>query len=520
MSSKIKKSRWFPALLIGMMVSLFFFPILRAGAFVGWHGSTELESTLPVAANNTTGPSIALEEKDLRVVYGKYVEMEATLLGIPEGEPVEWAIAENSVPVGLELEGSSSSSVLIFGTPLFTGEWCFVLSAKLASATKLFREVCFLGDEHETLVYPKFQTDRLLPVAKVGQHYNEVVQLDSQSSSEIRGEFYDGTLPDGFEFTPDDANFAFQFWGKASAPSDSIFVLKAVNPEGAESYRQYRLQVIDEQPGPGPGPEPLCPPGYYYDTNLGYCVPIEQVICGPGTYYDAFEKKCMPYAPPPPQVICPPGSYYDHFLHACVAIETPRCPWGTHWSSCYNRCVPDFHYCPPGYRWSYATQSCERVCSHDCPAGMHYSPHHGKCVPHHSCPPGYFFDHLTQSCVHHPNKCGFGLHWDPILKRCVGNHPHCPAGTHYDHSLGKCVGQPHHPPCPHGTHYSPVTKQCVPNVQPMPHPMPQPMPVPQPMPQPMPVPHPMPQPMPVPQPMPQPMPVPQPMPQPMPVPQP
>jgi hypothetical protein len=97
--------------------------------------------TAKAAPTNTSSAEetkyeIILDEAELIVTHGQYSELEVFLKTKDKqevDEAVTWGLAYGQLPKGLSLEDSTSSRVLIFGTPQFSNRWCFVLSATTES---------------------------------------------------------------------------------------------------------------------------------------------------------------------------------------------------------------------------------------------------------------------------------------------------------------------------------------------------------------------------------------------------
>src|SRR5690606_21993431 len=86
---------------------------------------------------------------------------------------------------------------------------------------------------------------------------------------------------------------------------------------------------------------PTCPAGYYFDSELGYCVPANQETqpCPVGSYYEPETNSCVPYPAPPSEIACAPGYYFDPFLATCVYAEAERCPLNYSYDVYEGRCV-------------------------------------------------------------------------------------------------------------------------------------------------------------------------------------
>jgi hypothetical protein len=133
--------------------------------------------------------------------YGVYGETEIELLGLASTADVSWYVSEDTLPPGLELEDSITESVLLFGTPEFQGQWCFVISAD-TSDIQVDNEICVVAEDNEELLYPRFETDRYLDDGVVGQRYSQKIKLVKQyddfgQAIRLTGSFENGLIPMG-----------------------------------------------------------------------------------------------------------------------------------------------------------------------------------------------------------------------------------------------------------------------------------------------------------------------------------
>jgi hypothetical protein len=351
-----------------------------------------------------------------------------------------------------------------------SGEWCFVLSARLPSTQVVSKQICFAADDNADLNYPRFTTDRFLPAAAPGEPYQQAIGVDAQSANGFNGGLVVGNLPSEISVFADPAASQFEIQGTFPAAGDFNFVLQAQNESGT-NYRQF--EVLVETPQPGNGSAEQCPAGYYFDPNLGYCVQNASVSCPDGTYYDPTDNACIQYPAPPPTVVCGPGYHFDPYISQCVRDGVPRCPLNYHWDSYYERCVRDPYSCPMGYRYDWSIHECVRAYVNECPPGTHFDPYLNRCEANFvHCPPGFFWDPRLNQCVHPVQSCPPGEFWDPAIHGCRPQQIHCGPGYVYDPAAHQCVYQPPVNHCPPGTHYSPEAHSCVPDVHPTPHPTP------------------------------------------------
>ena len=467
---------------------------------------------------------IDVDEEALRVPYGIWVETELQLKNAPSAA-VEWSVLDASLPEGLSLEDTRSSSVLIWGTPRFTGLWCFSLGAKQNNAIVAERRICFAGEDgegSEEVPHPRFVTDRYLPVAQVSERYTATIDVELEADSfTYSGSHFDGLLPEGLSVESRESDSQFVIWGRPTVLGSNEFVLRIEDDLGRETYRQFQINVDERDT------VPACAPGYYFDETLGRCVQERLQRCPDGSYFDPHSDSCVRYPLPPPSVYCPPGMHFDPFLGQCNYNFAPRCPINYRWDRYYDRCVRQSYSCPIGTYFSWSELRCVRLWRQECPRGSIWDSYYNRCVRYElNCRPGYFWDPRSESCRIADRGCRAGEYFDPDSNRCRPRRPHCGPGTRYDERTNRCVStRPPRPTCGRGTHFDPRRNQCVPNSNPRPQP-PAPMPPMNPRPMPMdppppamPMPPPMrpqPAPMPMPPPMnPQPAPMPTPMPPPM-----
>lgn len=362
--------------------SLVIFVALSCGG-----GSTDINKAA-IAASAPAGSAIATDEEAFRFRYGVYGEAEIELVGAAETDSVIWEVVEASVPPGLELEATTYKKILLFGEPLFTGQWCFALSAKTATGLQSTTELCPFSDDNAALTYPRFTTDRLLPSGNVNRFYQTRISVDKTSTASYTSEHYDGLIPNTFDLVQDDANYEFILKGRPTAEETVLFALSLEDASGVKSYRQFQLVIDAESPSVIP---PDCPAGYYYDNALGYCVQESTTTCPPGTYWDPSAGACVQYPAPPPQVVCPPNTYFDPYSGYCIRSGVPRCPVNYRWDSYYNRCVRKASTCPPGYRYDWITRQCEYIGAGSCPRGEHYDYRLNRCVRNGNSCPAYHY---------------------------------------------------------------------------------------------------------------------------------
>lgn len=146
-----------------------------------------------------------------------------------------------------------------------------------------------------------------------------------------------------------------------------------------------------------------CLPGYWFDTELGCCVPLENP-CEGDTYFETLINDCLPKNPGG----CPQCMYYDTYL-GCLPI--PECTPGEKDDSnkitqliqldCLEDDIgPNGECTPPpegqcGEDYVYAPDTTENLCV------PFYGPGSG-------CPEGYALDPRTYCCVPLENPCPDG----------------------------------------------------------------------------------------------------------------
>ncbi|MEZ4750896.1 MAG: hypothetical protein R3B54_09825 [Bdellovibrionota bacterium] len=69
--------------------------------------------------------SLELNEESLVSRYGEYFQTEIYLAGNQSGGSVYWEVSKQALPAGLEIEDTDGESLVLFGTPVFTGKLVF-----------------------------------------------------------------------------------------------------------------------------------------------------------------------------------------------------------------------------------------------------------------------------------------------------------------------------------------------------------------------------------------------------------
>ena len=527
----MKKKKFLYLLIVFLSLGCIYSAPSHADEFASFEPTSDLKNSLAINVN----------ENELQIQYGVYSEIELSLYdndGVISSN-VSWSIdAESFVPQGMELEDTVADKALIFGTPQFTESWCFVIRASIAEKNvTTSRELCIVAEDDENITHPRFKSDRYMSDAVINRNYTDHILVDTDIPSfTFRGSVIASGLPENLSILVSEQFKTFSIVGKPRLEElgTYMFILSLGDElTGNEIFKQFQISVVK----PEETETVNCPGGYYYDTNLGYCVQNSSSRCPDGTYYEPSVNQCVQYPSPPPTIICRPGYHFDHFLGQCVLNSHPRCPLNYKWDAFENRCVRMPHTCSFGEYYSWDRQECLPIWSTTCSYGYHYDYYLQRCVANYrSCAYGYYWDYSRGICVRNQRLCGYDEHWDPVFDRCVRNYQHCSPGYEWDRYLERCVRQNRERLCAPGWHWSYEYDRCVedrrpaprprpepnphPQPRPMPAPMPQPEPMPWPMPDPQPQPRPMPAPMPQPEPMPWPMPDPQPQPRPMPAPQP
>ncbi|MCB0413862.1 MAG: hypothetical protein KDD50_05985 [Bdellovibrionales bacterium] len=461
---------------------------------------------------------ITIDNQELDLSFGQYAETEAILEG-DYREPITWNYDSAQIPQGLNIEDSSSESLLIYGTPQFTGRWCFILTAQDAFQNTASEQVCYHSKDDESAYYPKYKTTEPIFVASENEYFHESIGIDREEL--IEGGIVSGETPPGITYEFNRRTEEIEISGTPWSAGTYEFIAK-IGYRGDESgysdnYRQFRIIVSPEDVSDDD--RTTCPSDYYYDHEKGYCVPYGQNCIG-DTYYDSELNRCLPYPAPPRGTYCGPNQYYDQFLNRCVVRGYPRCPINSRWDNYYDRCLPTGYYCGIGERYSYVLRMCVPVWrDRSCRIGTHYDYARDRCVPNRTrCGRDEFWN--GRRCERNTPACGVGRYWDPRRQRCVwrdDNQRLCRDGSVWNPREQRCVRRDRPRQCGIGSHWDPRRQRCVPDVRPRPMPEPpRPMPRPEP-PRPMPRPEP-PRPMPMPEP-PRPMPRPEP-PRPMPMPEP
>jgi len=350
-------------------------------------------------------------ETELAVQYGVYSEA-AIALADAGDRRVEWSVLGSNVPPGMQVYDTQTANLILYGTPTFTGTWCTIFVARAAAvdgATELQgqEEICFNAKDNDGMDYAKFtKSARYLDAKRPNTSFSEVLAINSARG--VQGELYENSFPD-HSTTVSFSGSQFTVRGKIKNTGSYSFGLKATNQQGVESYHQYVLLVENEQENP------TCPAGYYYDTNLGYCVSSSQGSnCPTGTYFESSSNTCVQYPLPPPTIRCSAGYYFDPFLSRCVPAYAERCPLNYSYDVYEGRCVREPYTCGFNERYDYYIKDCVRVYRQVCAYNEHYDYYRDRCVrDYDSCYPGFYYSYTYNRCVAVHYSCGYGEVYDP-----------------------------------------------------------------------------------------------------------
>ncbi|MCB0365159.1 MAG: hypothetical protein KDD68_07210, partial [Bdellovibrionales bacterium] len=421
------------------------------------------------------GGQLLYDEQELVGRIGDYQELEIALDDAP-ARPVHWEVLYNTLPAGLSLAEIDSNRSLIYGTPEFTGTWCFVLGARLDDKLMATSNICMHAEDNDRLEYPRFKTSRLLPAAKVGKDYEEDIDVELSSSwGSWDAELFESELPPGMDWRKRWSKNAIKIKDEPRDAGLFHFAFQVTDSDGRKNTRQFELNILEEDED-----RYSCPPGYYYDDVVGYCVQIRLDTCPDGSYYNPDENACIQYPAPPPTIRCQPGYYYDHYIDRCVRSGVPRCPINYRWDSYYGRCTRLPYTCSVGERYDWDLGMCVRRHHHRvCPIDSYWDSYYGRCVSRsRTCPIGSHWDSYRGVCVREVRNCYPGEMWDPARNRCVDRVRYCGPGRVWDSVLGRCV-RPGGPirRCEGDRRWDPVLGRCVIYRRPVPNPRPVPPPV-------------------------------------------
>ena len=396
---------------------------------------------------------INYNQDDLSVKYGEYSEIE---FSVTSNEDLEFSIISEMTPVGMELVEIEGNATILAGTPEFTEKFCFVLSAK--SKTSDFAtsdRVCLFAEENENIEYPKFLTSMYISKFNKDKYASTRISLTQGSNAEVN--FVLGELAQGLDVESQNNSLVIKGTSETSGVFEFLVVAEDTN-RGVYTYKQYQLTVDESQNN-----EYQCDTGYYYDDDLGYCVPNSGKVCPTGEFYDSQSNSCVRYSTPS-HITCAPGSYYDHFLYRCVQNNYNRCPYNYEFDGYRNRCVRLPNTCSIGYRYNWNTRSCVYVGYRICRAGSFYSSFYNRCITsYRACRIGNFWN--GSNCIRRNYRCNSRNYWDPSSSLCRrrSNIRSCYAGFYFNHGQRSCVRRIRfaNRSCRAGSRYSSSVGRCV-----------------------------------------------------------
>ncbi len=418
---------------------------------------------------------IEFDETNVDFTYGVYRELEIHLNGGTIDKDIVWQNIEGDLPPGLVLENSNTTTIRLFGAGEFEDRWCFVLSTSNTNNTLVSREICVNGIENKELDYPRFKKRAVLPNGEVTKVYRERIKYVAKKKYTYSGEILQSQISKGMKVTFEKKNNRFLVAGTPKEDGVYRFSIVLADQLGHQVSKQYQFEVlpkveppppdepppVDVIPEPEPQPQPIyqCPPGYYYNPTLGYCVEDRAASCPPGSYYDPYKGSCEHYRTEP---TCGYDEYYDYFLERCVQKEYPRCPWNYEYSYYYGRCIRLSYTCSFGYEYDWNSRECRRSWnSRNCHYDSYWDYLLGRCEPYwKGCHAGYRWDHNSHNCVRRSVECRRGEYYDPSYGQCVKRNEYCEPGTRYDYRSGRCEYFDHEGRCPRGQHWDFHKKSC------------------------------------------------------------
>ena len=413
-------------------------------------------------------PTLNYNPQSLQVSYGTYSESEFNL-PTNDGSTVTWQVTNGTIPPGLQIQDTQSAELTLYGTPQFTGQWCFALTGTSAAGLKAGNEVCYTSLENSSRSYPKIVTDKVLPVAVLNTAFGTTIEVKDDGATAVNGQLYDSVLPDGITFSQNqDApapgqNYQFYLEGTPTEVGSFPISFSVSDSNGNFVYKQFRLTVVAAADTTSTGtPTAQCPEGYFFDPTLLYCVQSTEQVCGPGTYYEASIGSCVAYPSAPSGITCGPGTYFDPFLSQCEMSGGYRCPLNYTWDNYSQRCEREAFTCGFGQRYDWFYLSCVNTWSNSCPIGTHYDWYASNCVANEiGCPWGSYYDFASGSCQTNSLYCGVGFYWNRDQGARVAYNA-CDFGEAYG-PYGCAPIVVEQPVCDGYSHWSPRAGGCVPN---------------------------------------------------------
>jgi hypothetical protein len=212
-----------------------------------------------------------------------------------------------------------------------------------------------------------------------------------------------------------------------------------------------------------------CDPGFVYDEDLKFCVPITEEPCPTGFHRNESGSCVLDECPEGyvrdlttgecvlPEEPCADGYHRDETTGLCVPDDDAKCETG--YEKVNGTCVP---VCQEGYVRNLATGVCEKPL--DCPEGYEPNEAGTECIPKitiEECKDGKVRDPISGLCVLPPVECDPGYHLENGI--CVPNEEPCATGFYRDETTGLCIPNEEEP-CPEGYARDEITGKCIPVV--------------------------------------------------------
>jgi hypothetical protein len=213
---------------------------------------------------------IIVREQELATHYQEYFETKIQLSNA-NTQAVHWKVAAQSLPDGLYLEETVNSEITLFGTPTFSGEWCFALKAEVDSGSQSTKRICLYGQEPENSDSLQFATGEVLTFAEPHAAYSEKIEFRSTDFyPNGKVEVIDGALPAGIDIAFSDQEQALILSGTTQSEGVFTFALRITDTNEKTLSRQF---ILTSRNRPQNRSEHSCAPGYTFDEDLRYCVP-------------------------------------------------------------------------------------------------------------------------------------------------------------------------------------------------------------------------------------------------------
>ena len=477
-------------------------------------GNTEAVADDQIHSEDTGGPQrgavIVYDEDDLSVRYGEYSETEFTLTGTAvdaNADEIYWQVIDAQLPAGLQMDYSDSEQLLIHGTPLFLGRWCFILAAEMEEI-RATRQICFYAGGNSELSYPEFSTNQNLDTARKGRRYDEKIRFERISDHRLRrqAEIVWHNLPNSLEIEPRSSKGYIKIKGR---PEDRLSYRVENHSRSPSPHLQELMTVEDSRSNfsqKNAGVYSYRITAVYPDgetrslTSASVTVEAGQVVTalityeGSPFYFNVFrsdgeEDVGHKYI----TRLTPAGSGIEYLLDLNRLMPRKLSATGVFYlmlkltdigtdrsvASSYRQfaltIVPDDqetsdkYTCPAGYYYDRILRHCVQATGVPCPAGTYYEPEYGECRSYpysRYCPTGFYFDHFLGRCVQssYP-RCPYNYRWYPFSNECVLAPHWCPMGETYNWFLGRCVRW-FPQTCQNGWHYNYALGRCVRNYRP------------------------------------------------------